>query len=54
MVHLLKSFMRDESGATAIEYGMIVGLVGLAVLTAVKSAGTKLSSQFSKVATNLN
>ena len=48
------NFLRDESGATAIEYGLLAGLIGVVIIVAVKGVGTKLSTQFSKVASNLN
>ena len=51
---LIKRFLRDESGATAIEYGLIAGLVGTVIITAVTSTGTKVSGQFSKVSAKLN
>ena len=54
MKNLFARFANDESGATAIEYGLIAGLIGVVIITAVSTVGTKLSSQFSKVAANLN
>ena len=51
---LFKKFWCDESGETAIEYGLIVGLVSIVIIGAVKSVGTKISTQFSKVVANLN
>ena len=54
MKRTLIQFIRDESGATAIEYGLIAGLVSVVIISAVKGVGTKVSSQFSKVAANLN
>ena len=42
-------FMRNESGATAIEYGLIAGLIGVVVITAVTAVGTKVSNQFKTV-----
>jgi pilus assembly protein Flp/PilA len=50
---LFISFLRNESGATAIEYGLIAGLISVVVITAVKTVGTKMSTDFSKVASNL-
>ena len=44
---------KDESGATAIEYGLIAGLISVVVITAVTTVGTKMSADFSKVAANL-
>ena len=54
MKNLFARFANDESGATAIEYGLIAGLIGVVIITAVTTVGTKLSNQFSKIAANLN
>lgn len=53
MKTLITNFVRDESGATAIEYGLIAALIGVAIIAGVKALGTNLSSTFSKVAGNL-
>jgi pilus assembly protein Flp/PilA len=50
---LFKTFHRDESGATAIEYGLIAGLIALGIITAVTSIGTGISTQFSSVASGM-
>jgi pilus assembly protein Flp/PilA len=50
---LFVSFLRNESGATAIEYGLIAGLISVVIISAVKTVGTKMSGDFSKVAANL-
>lgn len=42
-------FMRDESGATSIEYGLIAAGVALAVITVLNGVGTKLKTTFSTV-----
>ena len=42
----MKYFARDIRGATAIEYGMIAGLIALVIITAVATVGTTLSSTF--------
>jgi pilus assembly protein Flp/PilA len=51
--HIMKSlfarFVKDQSGATAIEYGLIAGLIAVVIITAVTSVGTKVSAQFTKV-----
>jgi len=47
-------FIKDESGATAIEYGLISALVGVAIIAGVKALGTSLSGTFSKVSSTLN
>jgi len=53
MKTLFARFMKDESGATAIEYGLIAGLISVVVITAVTTVGTKISGDFSKIAANL-
>jgi pilus assembly protein Flp/PilA len=53
MKNLFNRFMNDESGATAIEYGLIAGLISVVIITAVTTLGTKISADFSKVAANL-
>ena len=50
----LKRFWNDESGATAIEYGLIAGLIAVVIITAVTTVGTKVSNQFSAIASKLN
>lgn len=45
--------MKDESGATAIEYGLIAALVAVVIIAALGALGTNLSSTFNKVSTNL-
>ena len=45
------AFLRDESGATAIEYGLIAALISVVIITAVKLVGTNLDSTFNSVAT---
>jgi pilus assembly protein Flp/PilA len=54
MKKLISRFVRDESGATAIEYGLIGALISVIIITAVKLVGTNLSSTFNKIAQNLN
>jgi pilus assembly protein Flp/PilA len=41
-------FLKDESGSTAIEYGMLVALISIAALTMFTAVGTKLSVSFTK------
>jgi len=53
MKNLFNRFMNDESGATAIEYGLIAGLISVVIITAVTTLGTKISADFSKIAANL-
>jgi pilus assembly protein Flp/PilA len=44
------AFLRDESGATAIEYGLIAALISVVIITAVKLVGTNLTITFDAVA----
>ena len=50
---LVSRFAKCESGATAIEYGLIASLIGVAVIAAVKATGTNLSATFVKISGNL-
>lgn len=54
MSSIFKRFAADESGATAIEYGLIASLIAVAIITALTTLGTKLSSTLTRVANNLN
>ena len=51
---LIQRFIRDESGATAIEYGLIAGLVAVAIITALSLLGGSLDNLFSDVATQVD
>ena len=51
---LIKNFANDESGATAIEYGLIAALVGVAIIAAVRALGGELNETFSTVESELN
>ena len=53
MTNLFSRFVRDESGATAIEYGLIAALIAVVIITAVTTVGTNLSNTFSAVATGV-
>jgi pilus assembly protein Flp/PilA len=53
MSNLVFRFCCDESGVTAIEYGLIAALVAVVVIAAVSAVGTNVSSTFSTVATSL-
>ncbi len=44
-----KRFVEDESGATAIEYGLIAALIAVVIITAVTQVGTRLERTFQKV-----
>jgi pilus assembly protein Flp/PilA len=49
----IRRFWADESGATAIEYGLIAAGIALAIIAAVQGVGTKLASNFGKISTSL-
>lgn len=51
---LVKRLIRDEEGATAIEYGLIAGLVAVAIITALSLLGDSLNNLFSDVATQVD
>lgn len=53
MQKFLSRFNRDQSGATAIEYGLIAGLIAVVIIGAVTAIGTNLSSTFTNVANAL-
>jgi pilus assembly protein Flp/PilA len=46
---ILKAFLRDESGATAIEYGLIAAGIAVAIITVVGGLGSKLETTFTSV-----
>jgi pilus assembly protein Flp/PilA len=47
----LRNFFKDESGASAVEYGLLVSLIAVVIITSVNTLGTNLSSKFHQVAT---
>lgn len=51
LTRTLKIFGRDENGATAIEYGLMAGLIGAVIVGAVTTLGTDTDSTFTKVST---
>ncbi len=53
LVLAAKQFWKDESGVTAIEYGLIAALIGVAIVGAVNSVGAELITLFGKVVTEL-
>ena len=50
MKALLQRFAKDESGVTAIEYGLIASLIAVAIITAVTLVGTNLTALFNTIA----
>ncbi|TIQ33575.1 MAG: Flp family type IVb pilin [Mesorhizobium sp.] len=53
MRDLMKKFVADESGATAIEYGLIAALIALAIMVGATSLGTALNAKFVLIANKL-
>jgi len=53
MSNLVKRFVKDDSGATAIEYGLIAAGISVAIIAAVKGLGTQLNTTFNTVSTQL-
>jgi pilus assembly protein Flp/PilA len=53
MLHNLSSLIRDEEGASMVEYGLLVALIALVALGAVQTLGGNLSTLFSQAATSL-
>ena len=52
-MNMFKNFLTDESGATAIEYGLIAAGISVAIITVVVSLGSKLNDTFTVVANAL-
>lgn len=52
-MNLISRFIRDESGATAIEYGLIAALIAVVIITGVTAVGTNLSTTFTTLSTKL-
>ena len=53
MKNLITRFVKDESGATAIEYGLIAAGISLAIIAVVNGLGTSLSTKFSSISSSL-
>ena len=53
MTNFVSRFVKDESGATAIEYGLIAALIAVGIITAVSGVGGKLKAAFTKLDTDL-
>ena len=54
MTRLFGAFLADESGATAIEYGLIAAGISVAIITVVNGLGTKLTDTFTNINSKLN
>jgi pilus assembly protein Flp/PilA len=53
MKTILKRFVKDESGATAIEYGLIASLIGVAIIAGASALGTSLNSTFQGISSKI-
>jgi pilus assembly protein Flp/PilA len=53
MKKLTARFLKDQSGATAIEYGLIAGLIAIVIIGAVTRVGTHLSSRYNTIANDV-
>ncbi len=51
MTKIFKSFMANEDGATAIEYGLIAALISVVIITTVTAVGQNLNTAFGKIKT---
>jgi pilus assembly protein Flp/PilA len=54
MSKFITRFLKNESGATAIEYGLIAALVAVVIITGLTSLGTQLNAKFSTIAGNIS
>ena len=54
MTKFISKFVQDESGATAIEYGLIAALIAVVIISAVTTLGTTISSKFQAVTDGMN
>ncbi|MDO1580649.1 Flp family type IVb pilin [Rhizobium oryzicola] len=54
MSKIFARFVKEESGATAIEYGLIAALISVALIAGASALGNKLNNQFTNLATYLN
>ena len=54
MTKLFTRYAKDESGATAIEYGLIAALISVVIIGVLSTIGTKLTAKFNTIATELS
>ncbi len=54
MQNLMSRFIKDESGATAIEYGLIAALISVALIVGATSLGTALNTKFDGISKNVS
>ena len=53
MTRFIAAFVKDDSGATAIEYGLIAALISVVIVTALTTIGTNLNTAFTGIGTTL-
>ncbi len=53
-MNMIKRFVRDESGATAIEYGLIAALIAVAIIAGASALGSQLDTTFTNLSTELS
>ena len=54
MSKFVTRFLKNESGATAIEYGLIAALIAVVIITGVSAIGTNLGTKFNTIASNIS
>ncbi len=54
MTQFFNRFAKDESGATAIEYGLIAALIAVVIISSVQLVGTNLKGTFNNIASNVS
>lgn len=54
MINAARKFIKNESGATAIEYALIASLIAVFIITALSSLGTKIATTFNNIGSSLN
>ena len=52
-MRLIAKFLKDENGATAIEYGLIAALIAVVIITGLTTVGSNLNTQMASIATSL-
>ena len=54
MRNLIARFLKNESGATAVEYALLASLIAIAIIGGASALGTAIGTQFQSIATSLN
>ncbi len=53
LITSVRTFIRDEDGVTAVEYGLLCALIAIVIIVSVQTVGTQLNSTFSKIGSYL-